>query len=69
MNNLKTNVLTNEQILAVSGGSACSTAFELGYGLIGGSLGMIFGPAGGLAGFSGGYSLGSILAEGVCSNV
>ncbi|GGW83157.1 hypothetical protein [Alteromonas halophila] len=50
----------------VSGGDACTNAFELSYGVIGGSLGLIFGPAGGVAGFSAGYSFGAILAEGIC---
>ena len=58
--------LSNKELNIVSGAGACTNAFELSYGVIGGSVGMIFGPAGGLAGFGAGYSFGSFLAEGMC---
>ena len=60
-------ILDTNEVNQVSGGDACTNAFELSYGVIGGSLGLIFGPAGGVAGFGAGYSFGSILAEGVCN--
>lgn len=59
--------MTIEEVEAVSGGDACSTAFEWSFGTIGASLGFIFGGAGAFAGAGVGYSVGSILAEGVCS--
>ena len=45
--------LDTNEVNQVSGGDACTNAFELSYGAIGGSLGLIFGPAGGVAGFKG----------------
>lgn len=58
--------LTDDDLMQVNGGNACTTAFELSYGVIAGSLGGIFGPAGAVAGFGAGYSFGSMLAEGIC---
>lgn len=59
--------LTELEIISISGGDACTTAFELSYGVIGGAMGGIFGPGGAVVGFGAGYSFGSILAEGICN--
>ncbi|ASD68808.1 MULTISPECIES: hypothetical protein [Pseudoalteromonas] len=59
--------LNLSDVKVVTGASACTTAFEMSFSVLGTAHGAILGPAGAAAGWGVGYSVGSILGGYFCS--